>query len=43
MGRQSLRRQRDAGFKLLIRSRLYASAQLYAFNLLELDGEDLRG
>jgi bifunctional non-homologous end joining protein LigD len=30
-------------FKLLIRNRLYASAQLYAFDLLELDGEDLRG
>jgi bifunctional non-homologous end joining protein LigD len=30
-------------FKLLIRKRLYASAQLYAFDLLELDGEDLRG
>jgi len=30
-------------FKLLIRSRRYASAQLYAFDLLELDGEDLRG
>jgi bifunctional non-homologous end joining protein LigD len=29
--------------KLLIRNRLYASAQLYAFDLLELDGEDLRG
>jgi bifunctional non-homologous end joining protein LigD len=30
-------------FKLLIRNRLYGSAQLYAFDLLELDGEDLRG
>jgi bifunctional non-homologous end joining protein LigD len=30
-------------FKLLIRNRRYASAQLYAFDLLELDGEDLRG
>jgi bifunctional non-homologous end joining protein LigD len=30
-------------FKLLIRNRQYASAQLYAFDLLELDGEDLRG
>jgi bifunctional non-homologous end joining protein LigD len=30
-------------FKLLIRSRRYDSAQLYAFDLLELDGEDLRG
>src|SRR5262245_13901527 len=30
-------------FKLLIRSRRYGSAQLYAFDLLELDGEDLRG
>ena len=29
-------------FKLLIRNRQYASAQLYAFDLLELDGEDLR-
>jgi hypothetical protein len=28
---------------VLIRNRLYASAQLYAFDLLELDGEDLRG
>jgi len=28
-------------FNLLIRK--YASAQLYAFDLLELDGEDLRG
>jgi hypothetical protein len=32
-----------AVFKLLIRNRQYASAQLYAFDLLELDGEDLRG
>jgi bifunctional non-homologous end joining protein LigD len=35
----------DAGvpdFKLLIRNRRYGSAQLYAFDLLELDGEDLR-
>src|SRR5262249_46524228 len=30
-------------FKLLIRQRWFASAQLYAFDLLELDGEDLRG
>jgi bifunctional non-homologous end joining protein LigD len=30
-------------FKLLIRNRRYGSAQLYAFDLLELDGEDLRG
>ena len=30
-------------FRLLIRNRQYASAQLYAFDLLELDGEDLRG
>jgi bifunctional non-homologous end joining protein LigD len=30
-------------FKLLIRNRKYGSAQLYAFDLLELDGEDLRG
>jgi hypothetical protein len=30
-------------FKLLVRNRMYASAQLYAFDLLELDGEDLRG
>ena len=30
-------------FKLLIRSRRYGSAQFYAFDLLELDGEDLRG
>jgi bifunctional non-homologous end joining protein LigD len=29
-------------FKLLIRSRRYGSAQLYAFDLLELEGEDLR-
>jgi bifunctional non-homologous end joining protein LigD len=29
-------------FKLLIRKRRYGSAQLYAFDLLELDGEDLR-
>jgi bifunctional non-homologous end joining protein LigD len=29
-------------FKLLIRKRRYRSAQLYAFDLLELDGEDLR-
>jgi bifunctional non-homologous end joining protein LigD len=29
-------------FELLIRNRRYASAQLYAFDLLELDGEDLR-
>jgi bifunctional non-homologous end joining protein LigD len=28
---------------LLIRDRRYGSAQLYAFDLLELDGEDLRG
>jgi bifunctional non-homologous end joining protein LigD len=30
-------------FKLLVRNRMYASAQLYAFDLLELDGEDLCG
>src|SRR5689334_13512878 len=30
-------------FKLLIRGRRYGSAQLYAFDLLEIDGEDLRG
>jgi ATP dependent DNA ligase domain len=30
-------------FKLLIRKRRYASAQFYAFDLLEVDGEDLRG
>src|SRR5262245_48918586 len=30
-------------FKLLIRNRRYGSAQLYAFDLLELDGKDLRG
>jgi bifunctional non-homologous end joining protein LigD len=30
-------------FTLLIRNRRYSSAQLYAFDLLELDGEDLRG
>src|SRR5262245_17015818 len=30
-------------FKLLIRNRQYASAQLYAFYLLELGGDDLRG
>jgi bifunctional non-homologous end joining protein LigD len=30
-------------FKLLIRNRRYGSAQRYAFDLLELDGEDLRG
>jgi len=30
-------------FKLLIRNRLYATAQLYAFDILEFDGEDLRG
>src|SRR5262249_38311234 len=30
-------------FRLLIRDRRYHSAQLYAFDLLELDGEDLRG
>jgi bifunctional non-homologous end joining protein LigD len=30
-------------FTLLIRSRRYRSAQLYAFDLLELDGEDLHG
>jgi bifunctional non-homologous end joining protein LigD len=30
-------------FKLLIRHRRYGSAQLYAFDILELDGEDLRG
>src|SRR5215475_4529031 len=30
-------------FELLIRNRRYGSAQLYAFDLLELDGEDLRG
>ena len=29
-------------FKLLIRNSRYGSAQLYAFDLLELDGEDLR-
>ena len=29
-------------FKLLLRDRSYASAQLYAFDLLELDGEDRR-
>jgi bifunctional non-homologous end joining protein LigD len=29
-------------FKLLIRKRRYGSAQLYAFDLLELDGEHLR-
>jgi bifunctional non-homologous end joining protein LigD len=29
-------------FKLLVRDRKYGSAQLYAFDLLELDGEDLR-
>jgi len=29
-------------FKLLICNRRYGSAQLYAFDLLELDGEDLR-
>jgi ATP-dependent DNA ligase len=29
-------------FKLLVRNRKYGSAQLYAFDLLELDGEDLR-
>jgi bifunctional non-homologous end joining protein LigD len=29
-------------FELLIRKRRYASAQLYAFDLLEVDGEDLR-
>jgi bifunctional non-homologous end joining protein LigD len=39
-------RQDDQGvpdFKLLIRNRRYGSAQLYAFDLLELDGEDIRG
>jgi len=30
-------------FRLLIRSRRYSTAQLYAFDLLELDGQDLRG
>jgi ATP-dependent DNA ligase len=30
-------------FKLLIRNRKYGAAQLYAFDLLELDGDDLRG
>jgi bifunctional non-homologous end joining protein LigD len=30
-------------FKRLVRDRKYGSAQLYAFDLLELDGEDLRG
>jgi bifunctional non-homologous end joining protein LigD len=30
-------------FTLLIRNRRYQSAQLYAFDLLELDGKDLRG
>src|SRR5215470_6946276 len=30
-------------FKLLVRNRQYGAAQLYAFDLLELDGEDLRG
>jgi bifunctional non-homologous end joining protein LigD len=30
------------GFKLLVRDRKYGSAQLYAFDLLELDREDLR-
>jgi bifunctional non-homologous end joining protein LigD len=30
-------------FKLLIRNRRYGSALLYAFDLLELNGEDLRG
>jgi bifunctional non-homologous end joining protein LigD len=29
-------------FKLLIRNRPYSAAQLYGFDLLELDGEDLR-
>jgi bifunctional non-homologous end joining protein LigD len=29
-------------FKLLIRHRTYGSAQLYAFDLLEVDGDDLR-
>jgi bifunctional non-homologous end joining protein LigD len=29
-------------FKLLIRDRKYGSAQLYAFDILELDGQDLR-
>jgi bifunctional non-homologous end joining protein LigD len=29
-------------FKLLVRNRLFSSAQLYAFDLLELDGDDLR-
>ena len=28
---------------MLIRNRRYGSAQLYGFDLLELDGEDLRG
>ena len=32
-----------ASFKLLIRNRQYAAAQLYAFDLLEFDGENLRG
>jgi bifunctional non-homologous end joining protein LigD len=30
-------------FKLLVRNRMYTSAQLYAFDLLELDGQDLHG
>ena len=30
-------------FKLLVRDRRYSSDQLYAFDLLELDGEDLGG
>ena len=30
-------------FNLLVRNRRYGSAQLYAFDLLELDSEDLRG
>jgi bifunctional non-homologous end joining protein LigD len=30
-------------FKLLVRKRRYGWAQLYAFDLLELDGDDLRG
>src|SRR5262249_20946649 len=30
-------------FKLLVRNRLYEAAQLYAFDILEFDGEDMRG
>jgi hypothetical protein len=30
-------------FELFLGNRLYASAQLYAFDLLKLAGEDLRG